>query len=176
VRDLASQPAAFLDRDGTINVKAADGDYITAPDELRLLPGAAQAIRRLNDAGTLTIVVTNQRGVALGRMSAADLEAIHRRLQALLARAGARIDAFFVCMHDIGECGCRKPGVGLFQQALERFPAIDVRRSVMIGDAPSDVQAGEAFGVRTLRVRSNADDLPRAVELAIGEDLSCATA
>lgn len=172
---LAATPAAFLDRDGTINVKAPEGDYITAPDQVRLLPGAAQAIRRLNDAGTLVVVVTNQRGVALGRMTADDLEAIHRRLEALLARAGARIDAFFACTHDIGQCTCRKPGVGLFEQALERFPAVDVGRSVMIGDAPSDVRAGEAFGLRTIQLPSSAGDLPWAVELAMREDLCCAT-
>jgi D-glycero-D-manno-heptose 1,7-bisphosphate phosphatase len=175
VPELAPAPAAFLDRDGTINVKAPEGSYITSPGQVRLLPGAADAIRRLNDVGSLVIVVTNQRGVARGAMTATDLEAIHGRLKALLAPAGARIDAVFSCTHDIGQCACRKPGVGLFEQALERFPAIDVGRSVMIGDAASDVEAGEAFGLRTIKLRPNAGDLPGAVELAISEDRCCAT-
>jgi D-glycero-D-manno-heptose 1,7-bisphosphate phosphatase len=172
---LSRQPAAFLDRDGTINVKAPEGEYITAPDQLRLLPGAAEAIRRLNETGALVIVVSNQRGIALGRMSPADLGAVHERLSELLEPAGARLDAVFVCPHDIGECDCRKPAIGMFEQAVERFPGIDIARSVMIGDSAGDVEAGEAFGVRTIRLGADARDLGEAVEMAIGEDLRRAT-
>ena len=172
---LSRQPAAFLDRDGTINVKAPEGDYITAADQLRLLPGAAEAIARLNAAGALVIVVSNQRGIALGRMSAADVDAVHERLTTLLAPAGAHLDAVFVCPHEAGECNCRKPAVGLFEQATERFPGIDVTLSVMIGDSASDVEAGRAFGVRTIRLGEDARDLGEAVEMAIREELRGAT-
>jgi D-glycero-D-manno-heptose 1,7-bisphosphate phosphatase len=140
-------------------------DYIKRPEELVLLPGAAAAIRRLNDAGVLAIVVTNQRGIALGRMTEHDLEDIHSELAARLeAAAGARIDAFFHCPHDLGACDCRKPQTGMFRQALERFPWIDVARSVVIGDSESDVEAGRAFGMRAVRLGVDAGDLCAAVD------------
>lgn len=169
----ASRRALFLDRDGTINVKAPEGDYITAPDQVRLLPGAAAAIRRANAQGALVIVVTNQRGIALGRMTAADLEAVHHRLAQLLAEeAGATIDAFFVCPHDEGTCDCRKPRPGLLQQALRRFPEIDVERSALIGDTPGDVAAGTAAGLRSLQLGVDAADLPAAVRQALDAPLA----
>src|ERR1700752_1585931 len=95
--------AVLLDRDGTINVKAPEGDYITAPGELELLPGAGRAIAMLNRAGVPVAVVTNQRGIALGRMTDQDLDLIHARLRELLAAEGAFVDAFFHCPHDIGQ-------------------------------------------------------------------------
>ncbi|HEV2062608.1 MAG TPA: HAD-IIIA family hydrolase, partial [Solirubrobacteraceae bacterium] len=101
--------AAFLDRDGTINVKPPEGEYVEAPEELRLLPGAAAAIARLNAAGLPVIVVTNQRGVALGRMTEADVAAVHDRLREELSRAGAHVDAIYHCPHQEGACACRKP-------------------------------------------------------------------
>jgi D-glycero-D-manno-heptose 1,7-bisphosphate phosphatase len=164
VPGLSHPGVAFLDRDGTINVKAPEGEYITHPGELRLLPGAAEAIRRLNDTGVKAIVVTNQRGIALGRMSEADLEAVHAELTAQLAHAGgARIDAFFHCPHDAGMCDCRKPETGMFKQALERFPWINLPRSVMIGDSASDAEAGRRLGMLTIRLGVDSPDLETAV-------------
>jgi D-glycero-D-manno-heptose 1,7-bisphosphate phosphatase len=163
------QPAAFLDRDGTINEKAADGDYVTHPDQLRLLAGAAGAIRSLNDADVLVIVVTNQRGIALGRMTEGDLEAIHARLRQLLDQsAGARVDEFFFCPHEDDECDCRKPAPGMLQAAYQRFPGIELAGSVLIGDAASDVEAGRRFGVRSLLLGRDAPSLGAAVELFLG--------
>jgi D-glycero-D-manno-heptose 1,7-bisphosphate phosphatase len=156
---------AFLDRDGTINEKAPEGDYVKGPDEVALLPGAATAIRRLNDAGVTVIVVTNQRGVALGRMTEADVIAVNETLRAKLNEAaGARIDAYFYCPHDKGQCDCRKPGTGMFRQARERFPWIDFARSAMIGDSLSDVEAGRALGMTTLRIGEDVDALIQAVD------------
>lgn len=170
--DLARRPAAFLDRDGTVNVKAPEGDYITSPDQLRLLPEAAAAVRRLNDLDALVIVVTNQRGIALGRMTGEDLAGVHTRLQELLAeQAGAHVDAFFACPHDHGECDCRKPAPGMLRAALEAFPDIAVDRSVLIGDAPSDVAAGERAGVTALQIGPDAPDLNLAVARAIERGL-----
>lgn len=156
---------AFLDRDGTINEKPPEGEYVTHPGELRLIPGAAEAIRRLNDAAVPAIVVTNQRGIALGRMREADLLAVHERLRAELeAAAGAWIDGFFFCPHDEAQCDCRKPGTGLFRQAREKFPWIDFPRSAMIGDSESDVDAGHALGMRTLRIGVDVPDLLAAID------------
>jgi D-glycero-D-manno-heptose 1,7-bisphosphate phosphatase len=123
--------AVFLDRDGTLNRKAADGDYVKHPSELELLPRASAAVRRLNQQRVRVIVVTNQRGIALGRMSERDLEAIHIRLAAELARAGARVDAIYHCPHDGGACSCRKPAPGCFTRrvATARRSIFTSRRS-----------------------------------------------
>lgn len=156
---------AFLDRDGTIIAKAPEGDYIKGPSEVRLLPGAAEAIKRLNDAGIAVIVVTNQRGVALGRMSERDVEDAHLELAARLeAAAGARIDAFFYCPHEIGECDCRKPDPGMFRQAQARFPWIDLDRSVIIGDGDVDAEAGRRLGIDALQLGVDVPDLAAAVD------------
>jgi D-glycero-D-manno-heptose 1,7-bisphosphate phosphatase len=165
LRRLSPPGAAFLDRDGTINEKAPEGDYIKGVGELRVLPGAAAAIRRLNDAGLPVIVVSNQRGIALGRLTVEELDEIHQELsRRLTAEAGATVDAFFYCPHDKDECECRKPGIGMFEQAVARFPAIELGRSAMVGDAPSDVEAGRRAGMTTIRLGVDADDLAGAVE------------
>ena len=166
---VTGRAAAFLDRDGTINVKAAEGEYVTTPGELRLLPGAADAVRRLNDAGALVVVVSNQRGISLGRMTEGDLAAVHARLSDLLdTAAGGHVDAFMHCPHDVGECDCRKPGIGMLLGALRAFPDIDAARSVLIGDSESDVEAGRRFGVRSLQLGVDAPDLATAVSDVIG--------
>lgn len=157
----------FLDRDGTLNVKAPDGEYVERPQDLRLLPGAAEGVRALNRAGVWTGVVTNQRGVALGRMSAEDLAAVNERLIELLARDGAVLDAIYSCTHASGECECRKPRPGMLLQAQAEHPALDFARAAIVGDSLSDIQAGRAVGVRTVLIddgRPGRD--PRAIELA----------
>lgn len=161
-----SERAAFLDRDGTINVKAPEGEYVTSPGGFTFLPGAERAIRLLAEAGWRVIVVSNQRGVALGRMTAADVDAVNARM------AHLPIDGIFVCPHERGECDCRKPGTGLFRQALKRFPGIEIERSVMIGDADSDIEAGRAIGARTFRV----GEPPLPSLLQVAERLACAPA
>ena len=165
MRRLSHPGVAFLDRDGTINEKAPAGDYVTRPEEVSLLPGAAEAVRRLNDAGIAAIVVTNQRGIALGRMTERDLEEVNAEVcRQLEVVAGARIDAFFHCPHDIGECDCRKPEAGMFRQAVERFPWIDLKCSAIVGDSESDVEAGRALGMRSVRLGVDTVDLAAAVD------------
>jgi D-glycero-D-manno-heptose 1,7-bisphosphate phosphatase len=156
----ASLSAAFLDRDGTINVKAPEGEYIEGPGELRLLDGAAAAIARLNAAGVPVYVVTNQRGIALGRMTEDDLAAVHRRLDELLGAEGARVDAYYHCPHDKGACDCRKPGTAMLERAA-REHGIELARSVMIGDSESDVEAGRRAGARTILVARDAGAAPQ---------------
>lgn len=159
---------AFLDRDGTINVKAADGRYITRPDDLVLLPRAAQAIHRLNDAGVRVAVVTNQRGVALGHMDEQDLALIHDRLRELLHDAGgAVLDAVQHCPHDLGACFCRKPLPGMLEAAATALGPVAMDTSAMIGDSPTDVLAGRAFGVRGLLLGGDIPDLYAAVSLML---------
>ena len=142
----------FLDRDGTLNVKAPDDDYVRTPDQVVLLPGVAGGVRRLNEAGLRLVVVSNQRGVARGLMDAADLDAVDRRLGQLLAEDGAHVDATYYCTHDKGECDCRKPLPGLLVRAARDDPGIDLGASVLIGDAESDVAAAAAVGVPAIRI------------------------
>ncbi|HTA34577.1 MAG TPA: HAD family hydrolase [Solirubrobacteraceae bacterium] len=142
----------FLDRDGTLNVKPPNGEYVELPEALELLPGAAQAVKMLNRAGLWTGVVTNQRGVALGRMSTEDLDAVHERLEYLLHRQGAFLEAIYACPHEIGVCNCRKPGPGLLLEARREQPALAFEDAAIVGDSLSDMQAGRSLGLRTVLV------------------------
>jgi D-glycero-D-manno-heptose 1,7-bisphosphate phosphatase len=143
----------FLDRDGTINRKAPEGDYVRSPEALVLLDGAAAAIARLRSVGARVVVVTNQRGVALGHMSLADLAGIHQQLHRELAAAGTEVDAIYSCPHDVGSCECRKPGAGLFLQAVDDDPLIDLGGSAVVGDSLTDIQAGARFGMVTVLLK-----------------------
>jgi D-glycero-D-manno-heptose 1,7-bisphosphate phosphatase len=143
---------AFLDRDGTLNVKAPDGDYITDPGHLKLLPGAASAVRRLNAAGVFVVLVTNQRGIARGLMTAEDYAGVMQRLAEGLAADGAHLDAVYMCPHDYGCCDCRKPAPGLFFRAAREHPGIELHRAVTVGDSESDVLAGAGAGTATIRI------------------------
>lgn len=148
----------FLDRDGLINERAAPHQYITRWEDFRFLPGVPESIRTLNEAGYLVLVVTNQRGVASGIMTIEAVEDIHRQMCRSLVEAGAHIDRIYVCPHDVGQCTCRKPDIGLFLQAEKEFP-IDKNCSWMVGDSDTDVEAGRRYGVRSIQTTS----LPDAV-------------
>jgi histidinol-phosphate phosphatase family protein len=141
--------AVFLDRDGTI---IEDVGYLADPDRVRLLPGAAEAISRLNRAGLLAVVVTNQSGIARGLFNEAAYEATRRRLDQLLAGRGARLDAQYHCPHHpevTGPCECRKPGLRLYRQAADEL-GIDLTASWWVGDRLRDVQPATALGGRAI--------------------------
>ena len=141
--------AAFLDRDGVINRKAREGEYVTRWEEMQILPGVSDAIALLNRAGYHVIVVSNQRCVAKGLITTADLEALHRRLCEALARDGAMIDAIYYCPHETQPpCRCRKPQPGMLLDAA-RDHDIDLGASWMIGDSKADVEAGKSAGCNT---------------------------
>ena len=136
----------LLDRDGTIVAGPPPGQrYLQHPQEVVLLPGARRAIARLNSLGIAVAVVTNQRGVATGALTRQDVDDIHARVGELLAPV-ARIDAWFVCPHDEGQCECRKPAPGLVEAALAHF-AVDPAEARIVGNAKSDLEAGAAAGV-----------------------------
>jgi len=142
------RPAVFLDRDGVLNVYLP-GDYVKSPGELRLLPGAAQAVRALNEAGLPVFVISNQQGVAKGVMSEADLEAVDAALREALRteRAGARIERSYYCPHAASAgCDCRKPQAGLLLRAAAEY-GLDLAESCFIGDTETDAQASQASGV-----------------------------
>jgi D-glycero-D-manno-heptose 1,7-bisphosphate phosphatase len=155
--------AAFLDRDGTINVKAPEGEYIESEVDVCLLEGAAAAIRRLNEAGVPVVVVTNQRGIALGRMTEDDLARVHSRLAGLLAREGARVDGWYHCPHDRGSCDCRKPGTAMFELAAAEHGIADLGRTVVVGDSASDMEAGRRLGATTVSIKRGGEDADAVV-------------
>jgi D-glycero-D-manno-heptose 1,7-bisphosphate phosphatase len=183
---IANIRTVFLDRDGVINRKAPEGSYVSRPEDFLLLAGVPEAIARLNRAGLRTIVVSNQRGVALGLYSAADVDAIHGALKQTLTAHGARLDASLYCPHDNNECRCRKPLPGMFEEAVRQFPEICADESVMIGDALVDVEFGRRLGMATILIEGDAalhkqdlveaarmadwrvNSLPEAVDLVLG--------
>jgi D-glycero-D-manno-heptose 1,7-bisphosphate phosphatase len=137
----------LIDRDGTLNAAPSDSRYVVLPEDARLLPGAGEAVHLLNAAMIPVVVVTNQRGLATGRLTAEQLEAVHGALIAQLESCDARIDGWYVCPHDIGTCGCRKPLPGLLQQALADHPTATPESCLVIGDAETDMLAGAALHV-----------------------------
>ena len=163
--------AVFLDRDGVINAAIYNPleGKLDSPYKLqdfRLLPGAAQAIRGINGLGFLAVVVSNQPGVAKGKCHRAFLEALDQRLNWELARQGAHLDAIYYCLHHPQAqveslrlaCDCRKPEPGLLLRAAREL-GIELARSHMVGDSPTDVAAGLAAGCRTILL-SDTDDQP----------------
>ena len=148
------RPAVFLDRDGTINEEVG---YIYEPQDLRLIPGAAGAIHRLNEAGILAILTTNQSGPARGYYPESHIETLHQRLNDLLLEEGALLDALYYCPHLPDgvnpryaiPCQCRKPERGMIDQALAAHD-IDLPRSYVIGDKATDVEFGHKVGCKSV--------------------------
>jgi D-glycero-D-manno-heptose 1,7-bisphosphate phosphatase len=172
-RHISSVLAVFLDRDGVINRKMPEGQYVKTWNDFHLLPGAAEAIAKLKRAGLLVIVATNQRGIALGLYRAEDVDQIHARLQRELAAQGAQIDGFYICPHDRDTCDCRKPLTGLFDQAKAAFPKILRETSLLIGDSLSDIEFGRNLGMTTIFIEGEAKDVEgRNIDNAIAAQLA----
>lgn len=146
-----SRRFVLLDRDGTINEEMG---YVLRPEELRLIPGALEALRGLRDLGLGLVVLTNQSPVGRGWITPDELEAIHRRLRELLAEGGVELDGLEVCPHapDDG-CACRKPGTEMVERAGARL-GFDPRESWVVGDHAFDMRMGRAVGAETILVRT----------------------
>jgi D-glycero-D-manno-heptose 1,7-bisphosphate phosphatase len=144
--------AVFLDRDGVINRKPPEDQYVTCWEDFHMLPDAVEGIRLLNQAGFCVIVITNQRCIAKGIMTVADLENLHQQMSDSLARGGATIDGIYYCPHEVEPpCRCRKPAPGmLFDAASSR--GIELPASWMIGDSDIDIEAGRSAGCKTARL------------------------
>lgn len=172
-----ARKAVFLDRDGTV---IEDPGYLHEPDKVRLLPGAAAAIKRLNDAGFVVVTTSNQSGIARGYYSAVDYEAVQKQLGALLAAQGARLDGGYYCPHHprfTGPCDCRKPGLKQFQDAAQALD-IDFKDSWWVGDRLTDVQPAAALGGRAILVATGDGNLhqgqARATGVTVVADLAAA--
>ena len=147
----------FLDRDGVINEKAPEGDYIKSPEELKLLDGAAEAIKEFNERGYLVIVITNQRGIGKGIMSKNDFEKVMAKLNEELKKHGAHIDGYYHCPDVDDSSPCRKPNIGMFLKAKDDFPDIDFKNSFVIGDSWRDVEAGKKLGAKTILISKDTE-------------------
>jgi len=148
----------FLDRDGTINREV---EYLSSPDELELLPGAAEAIRLANELGFKVVIVTNQSGIARGFLTEETLKLIHDRLLAMLASENARIDAIYYCPHhpELGigkyktDCPCRKPKTEMADKAIAQFN-LAPRESYVIGDRMADIELAHNIGAHAILVKT----------------------
>ncbi len=185
-------PAIFLDRDGTLNIER---NRITRVEQLQLIPGAGEAVRRINQAGVLAVVATNQPVVARGEVSEAQLRLIHNKLENLLGDCGAFLNGIYWCPHhpDRGfpgerpelkqDCACRKPAPGLIHRAAAEL-GIDLARSWLIGDSTTDIRTARNAGLQAALVRTGLagrdgrypdvpdgefSDLPEAVDFVLNQ-------
>jgi len=150
--------AVFLDRDGTLIEEVG---YLDRPERVALYPYTADALRALNRAGLITVMVSNQSGVARGFFSETTVEEVHRHIASLLALRGAKLDAYYYCPHhpagDVARysvpCDCRKPGRGLVDRAVQEL-GVDPARSFTVGDRWVDVRLARRFGGRGVLVRT----------------------
>ncbi len=155
---MTGRPALFLDRDGVLTV---EDSYIARPENLRLEAGAAEAVRTLNAAHVLAVVVSNQSGVARGLMTEQDMADVHARLEHLLTEDGARLDAAYYCPNHLEgsverfsrEASCRKPQTGMIDAAV-RDLGIDLSASAMVGDQLTDVELAERVGIPCVLVET----------------------
>lgn len=172
--------AVFLDRDGTLNVESG---YVHRWEDWEWIPGAIDAITRLNRMGLLVVVVSNQAGVARGYYDEAAIQRLHDAANRDLAHYGARIDAYYYCPHhpecgEIRNCACRKPAPGLLIQAAHDLD-IDLARSWLVGDKATDIEAGIAAGVSPILVETGYGEKERMLvkgKVTCVRDLLCAVA
>lgn len=187
-REKMLRRAVFLDRDGTINVEKG---YLFRAEEFEFIPGVPQALKRLQDAGFLLVVVTNQSGVARGYYTLEDVDILHRHMCSRLQKYGVTLAGIYVCPHHPTagnppyrrDCECRKGRPGLLLQAAEELD-IDLADSFMVGDKNSDIEAGENAGCHACLVASGHSlagaeeanvfaDLPAVTDMILSGDASC---
>ncbi len=171
--------AAFLDRDGTVTKSVAY--YITKPCQMELEDGAAEALRLLREHGYLIVIITNQAGVARGFLTEKDLDGIHDVMTQKLQAQGVKVDGIYYCPHHpegyldrySGDCDCRKPKPGMLISAAKDL-GIDLKSSVMIGDAERDVLCGKAAGCETYLVKTEPLAAPTAADHRVDSILEAA--
>lgn len=154
-----------------VNEKAAEGDYVTSWAEFRFLPNALEGLVELAALGVPVVIVSNQRGIARGRMTAAAVDDIHARMTEAVRAAGGRIDGVYVCPHE-GGCDCRKPGTGMFLQAGREL-GFDPAGAAVVGDRGSDMEAARRLGATAVFITGFPED-PGPVDLEAGDLLEAA--
>lgn len=170
----SNRPAVFVDRDGTINEPPPTGGFVTRARDVRLLPGAADALRRLKDAGYLLVVFSNQSGVSRGVMTLADVESVNAHLAGLLTEGGAKPDGIYFCPHRSEDgCECRKPKPGMLLRAADEL-GIGLARSWGMGDAARDLAAARSAGCRVILVHGSSYPGEREAGEALSPDASVA--
>lgn len=170
------RPAAFLDRDGTV---IAEREYLAEPARVELVPGAAAALGRLQDAGYALVIITNQSGIARGFYGEEDFRAVQARIEELLREEGVHLDGTYFCPHDpevTGPCDCRKPATGLYRRAAGEL-RIDLERSACIGDRVKDVLPARELGGAAILVRTGyggQEEAGAPADVVVVEDLAAA--
>ncbi|GAB64295.1 MAG: D-glycero-beta-D-manno-heptose 1,7-bisphosphate 7-phosphatase [Candidatus Jettenia sp.] len=167
---MKKRKAVFLDRDGTVIVHKP---YLNSPDQLLLLPNAAQGIRLFNEEGYLVIVITNQSGIARGFFDEKCLELIHKKMTDVLRNEGAMIDDIYYCPHYkegmiqqyTKDCDCRKPKIGMFLEAARQYH-IDFSQSLMIGDSEVDIRAGKNAGCKCVLIKDSKESQNTTIAVA----------
>jgi D-glycero-D-manno-heptose 1,7-bisphosphate phosphatase len=150
--------AIFLDRDGVIIRKAPDGEYVTAWDEVDFLSGSVEAIAAFCRLGYKVIIVTNQRGLATGKIQLSKLAEIHTKMREVIASGGGALAGIYYCPHDISEaCPCRKPKPGMLLRAAEEHQ-LSLPSCWMVGDALTDIAAGKSAGCKTALISESKED------------------
>lgn len=147
--------AVFFDRDGVLNKKAPEHDYVKNYDEFVWNDGAKELIKKINDLGFLVVVISNQRGIAREMMTSVFVDELHVRMNRELTELGAHIDAFYYCPHGYDDkCSCRKPLPGMFLKAAEEWK-IDLKNSFAVGDSEADFEAATEAGCRNIKVETD---------------------
>lgn len=138
---------AFIDRDGVVNKKAAEHEYICRVEDFVFNDGIVEMLSRLQNEGFRLVIITNQRGIARGLVSESAVQAIHCHMKNFLEKKGVSIADIFYCPHDIGKCSCRKPAPGMLQKAIEKHK-FNKHESIIISDSKDDIDMGLSFGLR----------------------------
>lgn len=160
-------PTLFLDRDGVINVRTV-GDYVRHPDAFLPTEGLGEAMELLAAHFGRIVVVTNQAGIGRGLMTEQDLAAVHEKMFETIESAGGRIDRAYHCPHtkDAG-CRCRKPATGMAWLALADFPDIDFEKAWLVGDSASDIELGQALGMRTVLIAGKLEEAEQLTKMRV---------
>lgn len=168
ITESALHKAVFFDRDGTIN--SDEGHYyIYKPEDFVFNPGVIEGMKKLQDAGYLLFVITNQGGIAKGLYTHEDVRKVHERMCAELEQHGIKLTKIYYCPHheSVKSCVCRKPSPYMVNRAIEEFN-LDKRHSWLIGDGNRDIECAEAAGVRPIRIHKN-QDLTPAIKQILGK-------
>ncbi len=164
-----AHPAFFLDRDDTL---IPDLPYRNTPEGMELYPNAGEALRLLRQAGYRLILLSNQSGIGRGRITLPQLDAVHKRMEELLANEGVQLDASYYCPHNKDEgCPCRKPATGLYDAAIRDFNTLQ-NGSAMAGDRSGDLRLAKAVGLHAIQIKTATQEILPEAECVVPDLLA----